>query len=157
MARPSKPILFWDSAALIRAVMGEMRDPYRQLLRLGEVEVVDMRLSPDVTREVERILRRYGDDLVGDLARILDRARFAVTLDPSDETVDWCEELTGYRPDARVVAAAHECGADVLLTHDHRHLLDNPLLGPPDMRCVVRTPQECLDWLRERLQPEEAS
>ena len=145
-----RPILFWDSAALIRAVMGESRDPYRQLLQWGEIGAVDMRLSRDVMRETERVLRRYGEDVIEDFARLLDRARFALTLDPTEETVNWCIELTGYRPDARILAAAHECNADVLLTLDREHLLGNPLLGPPDMRCVVRSPQECLEWLRKR-------
>jgi predicted nucleic acid-binding protein len=146
-----KPILFWDSAALIRAVLGETHNLYRQLLQWGEMGAVDMRLSRDVTRETEHVLRRFGEDIVEDFARILDRARFALTLDPAAETVNWCVELTGYRPDAHIVAAAHECGADVLLTFDRQHLLDNPLLGPPEMRCVVRTPGECLEWLRTRL------
>ena len=146
-----RPVLFWDSAALIRAVMGEANDPYRQLLQWGEAGLLDMRLSRDVIREVERILRTFDDDLVASFAVILDRAGFAVTPDPNTETVDWCEGLTGYRPDGRIVAAAHECNADFLLTYDRQHLLDNPLLGPPDMRCRVRTPQACLEIVREHL------
>ena len=146
-----RPILFWDSAALIRAVMGEAHDPYRQLLQWGEIGAVDMRIFRDVTRETERVLRRFGEDVIEDFARLLDRARFAFTLDPSEDTVNWCMELTEYQPDARIVAAAHECNADVLLTFDQQHLLGNPLLGPPDMHCIVRTPQECLSWLRTLL------
>jgi len=146
-----KPILFWDSAALIRAVMGDDHDPYRQLLQWGEAGLLDMRLSRDVTREVERILRRFGDDLVAHLAVILERSGFAITPDPNEETVTWCEELTAYRPDARIAAAAHECNAEYLLTCDRQHLLDNPLLGPPDMRCGVRTPEACLEVVRARL------
>lgn len=146
-----KPVLFWDSAALIRAVMGEAHDPYRQLLEWGEAGLLDMRLSRDVIREVECILLNFGDELVVTFALILDRARFAVTPDPDTDTVDWCEELTGYRADGRIVAAAHECNAEYLLTYDRRHLLENPLLGPPDMRCRVRTPEACLEAIRVML------
>jgi hypothetical protein len=146
-----EPVLFWDSAALVRAVMGEDHEPFRCLLEWGEIGLVDMRLSRDVIRETERVLRNFGEDVVARFAVLLDRARFATTLDPSEDTVNWCEELTGYRADARIVAAAHECGADFLLTYDRQHLLDNPLLGPPDVRCVVRTPGACLEAVRERL------
>lgn len=131
--------------------MAEERDPYRQLLSWGEAGLLDMRLSRDVIREVERIVRRSGDDLVASFAVILDRAGFAVTADPNAETVAWCEELTGYLPDARIVAAAHESNSEFLLTYDRQHLLENPLLGPPDMRCRVCTPENCLEAITTRL------
>ena len=149
-----RPVLFWDSAGLIAGVFAEHKSPYRELLRLGAVGAVDMRLSPDVARECDGILRRYGEEEVERLARLLDRANFAVTLSPDEDLVAQLTERTAYRNDARVVAAAEECAADVLITYDRKHLLGNPLLGPPDTYCRILTLQEALVLLRQRLSGE---
>jgi predicted nucleic acid-binding protein len=149
-----KPRLFWDSSALIDALFALEDSPYYDLFDLGEAGTVDMRVSPDVIRECEAILRRRGDDLVGLLAVALHEANFATTLLPNQEMVDYCEQLTGYRSDARILAAAEEYLADVLVTHDKTHFLGNPLLSPPDTHCRVKTAQETLDWLLERMTAE---
>jgi hypothetical protein len=59
--------------------------------------------------------------------------------------------LTGYRNDAKILAAAEECLADVLVTWDRQHLLDNPLISPPDTHCRAKSPADALDWRRRRL------
>lgn len=148
----NKPRLFWDSSALVSAVVSPSRNsPARQLLRLGEAGVVDMRLSRQVLREVELILRKRHTALLPRLAVMLNQGNFAVTLDPDDDTISRCMAMTGYRPDARVLAAAVECDADLFITHDTKHFLQNPLIGPPDTRLRVVTPYQCLDWCREHL------
>ena len=125
--------------------------PYYQLLDFGETKVVDMRVSPDVIRESEAILRRSGDETVALLAVVLHEANFAVTALPGKETIDYCEQLTGYRNDAKVLAAAEECLADVLVTHDKQHFLGNPLISPPDTHCRVKTAEETLTWCWQQL------
>lgn len=147
----SRPVLFWDSAALIRAILKPRNDPYRQLLEWGEAGVVDNRISRDVLREVEHVVARFDDNSIADLASILDRADFAIASEPDPGSVRDCYERTGYLPDARIVAAAHECNAEFLLTFDRAHLLGNPLLGPPDTNSRVVTPHECLDLLLDRI------
>lgn len=59
--------------------------------------------------------------------------------------------MTGYLPDARVLASAVECDADLFLMHDTEHFLQNPLIGPPDTRLRVMTLFQGLDWCREQL------
>ncbi len=117
----------------------------------GEAGLLDMRVSRDVLRETQHVLKRFGDDVLADFAAILDRADFAVTADPSPDTISECSERTGYEPDARIVAAAHQCRAEFLLTYDATHLLGNPLIGPPDTNGRVVTPHECLNILLARL------
>jgi hypothetical protein len=58
--------------------------------------------------------------------------------------VNYCEQLTGYRSDARILAAAEECLADILVTHDRKHFVGNPLISPPDTHSRVKTAQEAL-------------
>ncbi|HLK60697.1 MAG TPA: PIN domain-containing protein [Chthonomonadaceae bacterium] len=145
----SKPKLFWDSSGLLAAVMSpDAMSASRQLLRLGEVGAVDMRASREVLRDIETLVRKRKAALLPQLAQILDRANIAITLDPNQETVDRCIEMTGYLPDARVLAAAVECDADLFLTFDTEHFLQNPLIGPPDTRLRVVTPKQALDWCR---------
>jgi hypothetical protein len=152
-----RPRLFWDSSAVIDAILALDDSPYYDLFDLGESGFADMRISPDVMRECEAILRRYGDDLVALLAVALHEANFATTPSPAKETVDYCQGLTGYRNDARILAAAEECLADILVTHDRSHFLGNPLFSPPETRCRAKTAAETLTWLLERLaaEPEE--
>ena len=145
------PRLFWDSSALIDAIFALKNSPYADLFDLGETRAVDMRVSPDVVRECEAILRRYSDEAVALLAVVLHEANFAVTSLPAKETIDYCEQLTGYRNDAKILAAAEECLADVLVTHDKQHFLGNPLISPPDTHCRVKTAEETLTWCWQQL------
>lgn len=147
----SRPRLFWDSSALIDAVFAPEDSPYYDLFDLGETGAVDMRVSPDVLRECEAILSRQGEEMLSLLAISLHEANFATTPLPNAGTVAYCEQLTGYRNDARILAAAEECLADILVTHDRQHFLGNPLISPPETHCRVRTAQEALAWCLEKL------
>jgi len=147
----NRPRLFWDSSALLDALFAREDSPYYDLFDLGETGTVDMRISPDVTRECEAILRPYGEEGVELLAVSLYEANFATTPLPSKETIDYCEQLTGYRNDAKILAAAEECLADILVTHDKKHFIGNPLISPPDTHCRVKTAQETLEWCQQKL------
>lgn len=60
------------------------------------------RYSPDVPRECETILRarlRASENLEL-LAIVQDSANFASTPAPDDQTIAYCEQITGYRKDA---------------------------------------------------------
>ncbi len=151
----NRPRLFWDSSALLDGIFALHDSPYHELFSLGESSSVDMRISPDVSRECEGILRSYGAEMVRLLAIALHEANFATTPLPDKKTIDYCEQLTGYRNDAKILAAAEECLADVLVTHDKTHFIGNPLISPPDTHCRVKTAQETLDWLLKRLLTEE--
>lgn len=113
--------------------------------------MIEMRLSRDVLADLEYVVSKRKPALVKDLALLLDRANFDPVPDPNDETVDHCDRLTGYRPDARVLAAAIECDADIFITTDKVHFIGNPLIGPPETKVRVMNPGEALDWCRYRL------
>ncbi len=148
---PRKPRLFWDSSGLLDALFAPDDSPYYELFALGEAGTLDMRVSPDVTRECEGVLRPYGAAMIELLAVALDAAKFAMTALPNEATVDYCEQLTGYRNDAKILAAAEECLADILVTHDKQHFLGNQLISPPDTHCRVKTAQEALEWCLRQL------
>jgi predicted nucleic acid-binding protein len=147
-----KPKLFWDSSALLATVMSSNENsPGHFLLQLGEANAVDLRASREVLQDCDRVLRRINPERVRQLAVILHEANIATTFDPDPETVERCIEMTGYEPDARVLAAAIECDADLFLTQDTKHFLQNPLIGPPDTRLRVVTLYQGMEWTRERL------
>lgn len=153
MRTPARPKLFWDSSGLIAAVMTpNEHSAGRLLLKLGEAGVVDMRVSREVLSDCDRVLRRINPARVTQLAVLLHQANIATTLDPNQDTIERCIEMTGYEPDARVLAAAIECDADLFLTQDTEHFLQNPLIGPPDTRLRVMTLHQGLEWCRDRLQ-----
>ncbi len=150
-----RPRLFWDSSALIDVMFAVDDSPYYELFGLGEAQAVDMRISPDVLRECDAILRRYSSTVVALFAVTIHEANFATTLPPSDQTIEYCVGLTGYRNDARILAAAEECLVDVLVTHDRTHFIGNPLISPPDTHCRAMTAQQALEWRLSRLAEQE--
>jgi hypothetical protein len=141
-----RPKIFWDSSALIDAIFALDESPYRGLLGLGESNVADMRVSPDVLRECQAVLRWYGDDTLLKLAAVLVEANFATTSAPNLESIEHCKQLTGYRNDALILGAADQCRADVLLTHDRQHFIGSPLISPPEAHCRALSAADALDW-----------
>jgi len=136
-----------DSSGLISAVISPReRTPLARLIMLGEQSVIDLRLSREVISDTERFVQRYDAIMLPKLAALIDKGRMAITPEPNEDTIARCETLTGYRPDARILAAAIECAADVLVTFDSTHLLGNSKIKPPEVSVMVMTAQECLDW-----------
>jgi len=149
--RPSralrKPRVFLDSSALIAAILTPRKDSVsRRLLRLGEAGVVALRASREVLRDAEYLIRRRNPALLPLLALLLDQCNVKVVSDASQEMIEQCLEMTGYLPDARVLAAAVECGADIFATYDTEHFLQNPLIGPPRTRLRVMNANQTVEW-----------
>jgi predicted nucleic acid-binding protein len=129
-----RPKLFLDSSALIAAALSPREDsPGRQILLLGQAGIVDLRTSREVLSDIERLLRRRNPDAL---------ARFVVLLDAADVAMV---------PGARVLAAAVECDADLFVTHDVEHFLQNPLIGSPDTRLRVKDSRNALEWCRNEI------
>ncbi len=141
------PRVFLDSNGLISAVITTReRTPIYRLVMLGEQDVIDLRISREVISDVERFVQNRNPAMLPKVAEIIDKGRMVITPEPSEETISRCEALTGYRPDARILGAAIECNADVLVTFDAAHLSGNPKIKPPEVSVIVMNAQECLEW-----------
>ena len=141
------PRVFLDSSGLISAVITTREHtPIYRLVMLGEQAVIDLRISREVISDVERFVQGRNAAMLPKIAEIIDKGRMAIVPEPREETIAQCEALIGYRPDARILAAAIECAADVLVTFDATHLLGNPNIKPPEASVMVMNAQECLDW-----------
>lgn len=149
----NKPRVFWDSSAIITSIFSKKpHSEARQLLQLGDLGLLDMRYCREVVRDVQYVVSKYRPDLIPELALTLNRANFASeSAEPMSGTVSDCLELTAYLPDARVLACAVECDADVFVATDRQHFVGNPLIGPPKTRLRVMTPHEALEWVQEAL------
>jgi len=147
-----RPRVFWDSSAIISAILSRSADaPARRLLRLGESGLLDHCVSSEVLADVEYVVSKRDPEASADLALILDRAGFRVVPEGRPEIVARYVDLTGYRPDARVLAAASACGAEMLVTFDATHLLGNPLTAPSSVGLWAVQPAEALDRCNARL------
>ena len=163
----SPPKLFLDAAFLVAVLFSENPAASSDygLFKLGEASLIDLYMSEDALREAQGVLQAL---LGGDTERVkillaenLAMANIAITTPPSEATVRQCLDLTHYRPDARVLAAAMERDCEVFVTYDKAHLLRNPLIGPPNTRLIVMTGGEAKAWaidqisVRSRLKAEQ--
>ncbi len=167
MSDLSPPKLFLDAALMVAALFSEnpAASPGYGLLKLGEANLIKLYTSEDALREAQGVLL----ELLGDeaerikvlLAENLAMGNVAITPAPSEATVLQCLSITSYRPDARVLAAAMERDCEVFVTYDKKHLLKNPMIGPPNTRIVVMTGGEAKAWaidqisVRSRLRAEQ--
>jgi len=158
----AKPKVFLDSSGFLSAVITPREStprestprestprestPIYRLVMLGEQEVIDLRISREVISDVERFIRGRNPALLPKVAEIIDKGRMAITSEPNEDTIVLCKALTGYRPDARILAAAIECAADVLVTFDSTRLLGNPSIKPPEVAVMVMNAKDCLEW-----------
>ena len=153
------PKVFFDTSLLIATTISENpQSPGKGLFRLGAESLLDIRVSPDVLREAEQVLiAEAGDDIergrrwVARLAESLALAGAATTAPPNETTIRECIVYTNYRPDAKVVAAAVEADVEVLVAYDKQHLLNNPLIRPPNTRFVVMSGGEALEWAMDQI------
>jgi len=119
----------------------------RQLLKLGELDIIDLRMSPEVCSDADWVVRKRRPSSLPLLAVLIDICNIATSLAPNKQTIDACIEMTGYVPDARVLAAAVECDADLFVSNDFEHFLQNPLIGPPNTNLRVVTAHDALEWI----------
>ncbi len=149
----ARPTLFLDSTAVLAAVFSKDREsPARKLFEMAEAGLLDLHVSNDVIREVERILTNLDSDFRPiDLAENLTMANVARTADPDPGTVEECLGLTSFRSDALVLAAAVDTDCEVLVVGDKARLLKNPEIGPPNTRTVVMLLPEAMDWARDQI------
>lgn len=154
-----RPKVFLDSCALLSAAFTKKADdsPARRLLRRGEIGLVDLRVSNEVLHDVDYVIRQRNAALLPTFAVLVHSAGITVTGDPLRSTVHMCQGMTGYLPDARVLAAAVECDADLFVTTDKEHFIGNPLIGPPEVKAKVKTPSEALEWLNQHPETETLS
>jgi predicted nucleic acid-binding protein len=144
--------VFLDTSALFAGIWSA-EGGARMLFKLGEVEAVQLLVSPQVLTEAEGVVRRKAPESLGLLAMLLDRSKIEVAQAPSHETVNKALALTDHQGDAEVLAAALSAHIDFFVTLDKAHFLGNSALKSAT-EFPVGTPGDCLAWLREQFSPD---
>ncbi len=143
-----KPDLFLDTSALFAGVWSA-EGGGQHLLKLGEVDAVQLVVSSQVLVEMERALRKKAPHQLANLAVLLECSGVKVVERPTQSMVETCLHLTGYENDAVVIAAAWSAESDYFVTLDQRHFLGNGPLASA-LPFPLGTPGDCLAWLRRR-------
>ena len=145
----AKPRLFLDTSALFSGIWS-VESGARMLLRLGEIEMVQLLLSPQVLQEIEEVIRRKAPQSLPALAILLDRSRAEVVTAAPQNLVGHCLAWVPHAGDARIIADAWHNRADFLVTLDKAHFLNAPELRS-QLPFPIGTPGDCLAGLRRWL------
>lgn len=153
--RPDATRAFIDANGIVAGVLSAT-GAARAVLLLGEVETVRLSVSRRVLREVEGVLRSRAPDQLAPMTALLDRCRVETVPEADRALEQRCFAMTGYRPDARVLAAAIHARVDYFITFDREHILDNPLIQG-EVGFPVGTPGDFLHWLQRAQSRESGS
>jgi predicted nucleic acid-binding protein len=141
--------VFLDASALVSAVWSETGGA-RHIMQLGEDAAVVVLVSSQVLRETDNAFRRKKPAALPLVSLLLERCYAETVPDPPSDTIEQSQRLTGYAPDAHVLAAAWTAGIEYFVTLDREHFLDNVLLRSA-VPFLVGTPGDFIAWYRDRL------
>lgn len=102
----------------------------RALFDLANAGICALSISAYALEEARRNLELKKPEKIPDLERLLHL--LTIVPEPSPDKVQWAQGLPLPLKDAPVMAAAVACGADILVTGDHRdfgHLLGSDVQG----------------------------
>lgn len=138
--------IFLDTSTIVAAVFSETGGA-RKLFQLGEVEVLQLVIGPNVLRECEDVLRRRMPGSLPKLAHMLELARVETASQPPAELIEEARSIVEYRPDAYVLAEAMAAEPDWFITHDKEHFLDVRPVSRLSFR--VGTPGDLIQFLED--------
>lgn len=143
------PRVFLDTSALFAGISSTVGGG-RMLLKMGEVGALNLLVSPQVLKEIERAVRKKAPERLGVLALLLDRSGVAVTDPPLAVTLAQVNQYLDYVPGAMILASALDAQSDYFVTLDKRHFLGNENIQR-SIPLKVGTPGDCLDWYKGNL------
>lgn len=149
MSSRQPPKIFLDTNILIAAIFSA-KGGSREILRLGEIGVIQLFASQDVLAELEEnVLKKQPSSLVV-IATVLENSGVEIVNPPTIETVQRCQRFLAYADDAVVLAAAIDAQVDYFVTLDRQHFLNNSLI-PTSLPILLGAPSDFLAWYRTHL------
>ena len=143
-----KVLAFLDTSVLFAAVHSETGGA-RLILKLGEVNAVELWIGPCVLQEADGVIDRKSPSSKAYFALLLDRSRVRVGPEATEDALQTATTTFTYLPDAQVVAEALTVGVDYFVSLDRAHLLGNPRAD--QLPFPMGTPGDFLAWFRARL------
>ena len=95
----------------------------RKLFLLGEAELLELMVGPNVLREADEVVRRKAPASLPLLAQLLEIGKVQTVAAPTSKQIESARRMVAYVPDARVLAEAIRAKADWFVTHDKEHFL----------------------------------
>ena len=144
----SKARLFFDSSALIAGVLSST-GAARVLLVMSEMSDIELIISEQVIVECERSLAKKVPQALPEFRQTIKDANLKILKDPSLKEVRESLYLISDSTDAPILAAAIKAKVDFLVTHNHKHILDDPKVAEKS-GLQIGTPGDALAWFRQR-------
>ncbi len=141
--------VFLDSSALFSAVYSK-RGAAREILRLGEMDDLQVVISSYVLIETEERLRRKAPKVVMLLPTLLAESKTFVVPDPPEDKKHSAAELVNDPYDVDIVAAAWAAKVDYFATFDQVHMIRNVPLRAA-LPFPLGTAGDCLEWFRGQI------
>jgi predicted nucleic acid-binding protein len=121
MTRKSVKV-FLDTSVFFAAILSATGGA-RKLFLLGEAELLELIVGPNVLREADEVVRRKAPGSLPLLAQLLEIGKVQTVSAPTPKQVESARRIVAYTPDARVLAEAIRAKADWFVTHDKEHFL----------------------------------
>lgn len=145
----SRLYVFLDTSALIAGIVSS-KGAAREVLRMGEAEVIEIVISKQVLVEAERTLLKKFPDLLEPYHAFLENLDPTIVPDPDREQVRAAAQWID-KEDAPILAAALAARVDYLITWNTRHFMKKAVLEQTPF--PIRIPADFLDdfrqWLNE--------
>ena len=113
--------VFLDTSALIAGILSS-KGAAREVLRLGEAEVIEIVVSRQVLIEADRVLQEKFQDLLDSYHAFLKSLDPVVVDDPPHDMI---QKVLGWidSADAPILAAAIQAKVDYLISWNTRHFM----------------------------------
>ncbi len=121
MTRKSVKV-FLDTSVLFAAVLSPTGGA-RKLFLLGEAELLELIIGPNVLREADEVVRRKAPASLPLLAQLLEIGKVQTVSAPTSKQIESARREIAYAADARALAEAIHAKADWFVTHDKEHFL----------------------------------
>lgn len=142
--------VFMDTSVVFAAGLSSTGGA-RKLFQLGEAEILQLFIGPNVLRECEAVVRRKAPASVPTLALLLNVGRVETSRAPQAQQIEAARALVSYEPDAYVLAEAITAGPDWFATHDKEHFLKE--IPAASLPFQIGTPGDLLRILKDRFSP----
>lgn len=114
--------VFLDTSVLFSAVLSSTGGARKSFL-LGEADLLDLVIGPNVLREADEVVRRKASSSLPLMAHLLELGRVQITTKPTPKQIESARGAVAYLPDAYVLAEAMRSEPDWFVTHGKEHFL----------------------------------
>ncbi len=140
--------VFLDTSALIAGI-ASIKGAAREILRLAEINMIDIVVSRQVIIEADRNIESKLNDMLADYREYMKILSPELVNDPSPKEIKKYASLIN-KDDAPILAAADLSRTDYLVTWDKKHFISDRVKNKVRVRVV--TPGEFLKDFSEYLE-----